>query len=402
MSKRRSVTVLGATGSVGETTADLLAEAPDRFDVVALTGNANAAGMIAQAKRLRPEFVAMADPAAAAAVREGVAGTGITVGAGNDAIMDAAQMPADWVMAAIVGAAGLAPTLAAVRQGATVALANKEALVCAGHLFTEAMKSAGGRLLPVDSEHNAIFQVFDFERPETVSRIILTASGGPFRTWTREQMHAANLKEALNHPNWDMGAKITIDSATMFNKGLELIEASHLFPVPADLIDVLVHPQSIIHSLVEYRDGSTLAQLGLPDMRTPVAVTLYWPDRAACAQERLNLAEIGQLSFEAPDEDRFPALRLARAALSAGGTAPAVLNAANEVAVGAFLAEEIGFLDIASVVETCLAAEPVVPLSELSIVWAADKAARQTAQRIIARRRSSVVMAQSATSKGVA
>ena len=398
MSDVRKVTVLGATGSVGKTTAELLAEAPERFEVVALTGNRNAAVMIAQAKRLQPKFIAMADPTASAVVAKALAGTGIVVGAGDEAVLAAAEMHADWVMAAIVGAAGLAPTLAAVKHGATVALANKESLVCAGHLFTEATRAAGGRLLPVDSEHNAIFQVFDFDRPETVARIILTASGGPFRTWTKAEMQAACLKEALNHPNWDMGAKITIDSATMFNKGLELIEASHLFPVPPAQIEVLVHPQSIIHSMVEYRDGSTLAQLGLPDMRTPVAVTLYWPDRAACAQERLNLAQIGQLTFEAPDDERFPALRLARAALDAGGTAPAVLNAANEVAVGAFLAEEIGFLDIASVVETCLDIEPVVTLSDLPTVWAADRAARMTARKVIARKRTSVVMAHSASS----
>lgn len=388
MSERRRVSVLGATGSVGQTTAALLAEAPDRFEVVALTGNGNAAGMIAQARLLRPAFVAMADPIAAAAVADGLAGLNIKVGAGPEAVMEAAGIPADWVMAAIVGAAGLAPTLAAVEHGATVALANKESLVCAGHLFTEAMKAAGSRLLPVDSEHNAIFQVFDLERPETVERIILTASGGPFRTWTKAAMAKASRADALNHPNWNMGAKITIDSATMFNKGLELIEASHLFPISVDQIGVLVHPQSIIHSMVEYRDGSTLAQLGLPDMRTPVAVTLYWPDRAACAQERLNLAAIGQLTFEAPDEDRFPALRLARAALRAGGTAPAVLNAANEVAVGAFLDGRIGFLDIAGIVETCLELEPVAPLTDLPAVWEADRAARRTAERTIARRRS--------------
>ena len=398
MSDLRKVTVLGATGSVGQTTAELLAEAPERFEVIALTGNTNAAEMIAQARRLRPRFVAMADARAAATVTDALAGTGIEVGEGSEAIMAAAEMHADWVMAAIVGAAGLAPTLAAVNHGATVALANKESLVCAGHLFTEASKAAGGQLLPVDSEHNAIFQVFDFDRPETVDRIVITASGGPFRTWTKTQMQAASLKEALNHPNWDMGAKITIDSATMFNKGLELIEASHLFPVSADQIEVLVHPQSIIHSMVDYRDGSTLAQLGLPDMRTPVAVTLYWPDRAACAQERLNLAKIGQLTFEETDEDRFPALRLARAALQAGGTAPAVLNAANEVAVAAFLAGQIGFLDIASVVETCLDIEPVVPLSDLPTVWAADKAARMTAKKVIARQPTSVVMANRASS----
>ena len=398
MSERRTVTVLGATGSVGQTTAALLAEAPDQFDVLALTGNGNTAEMISQAHLLKPRFVAMAEGKAAAVVKEALSGTGIAVGAGAEAVMEAAAMEADWVMAAIVGAAGLAPTLAAVEHGATVALANKESLVCAGHLFTEATRKAGGRLLPVDSEHNAIFQVFEFDRPAAVDRIILTASGGPFRTWSKADMDRATRQDALQHPNWDMGAKITIDSATMFNKGLEYIEASHLFPVEPSQIEVLVHPQSIIHSMVEYRDGSTLAQLGLPDMRTPVAVTLYWPDRGTCAQERLNLAEVGQLTFEMPDNDRFPALRLARQSLETGGTAPTVLNAANEVAVSAFLRDEIGFLDIASIVESCLAVEPAVPLSDLSTVWSADKAARQTTRHIIERKRTHYMASQSAIS----
>jgi 1-deoxy-D-xylulose-5-phosphate reductoisomerase len=385
MTDVRTVSVLGATGSVGKTTCDLLAEHPERFRVASLTGNANAGAMIPLALELRPTFIAMADPIAAAVVRDALAGTSIEVGSGASAVMAAAEISADWIMAAIVGAAGLAPTLAAARQGATVALANKESLVCAGHLFTEVTKAAGGCLLPVDSEHNAIFQVFDFARPESVARIILTASGGPFRTWTREEMAKARPSQALRHPNWDMGAKITIDSATMFNKGLELIEASHLFPVSAEQIEVLVHPQSIIHSMVDYRDGSTLAQLGLPDMRTPVAVSLFWPERASNAPDRLDLAQIGELTFEAPDEGRFPALRLARAALEAGGTAPATLNAANEVAVTAYLANRIGFLDIAGVVEGCLELLAVEPLDDLDTVWAADKQARLAATKLVAR-----------------
>jgi 1-deoxy-D-xylulose-5-phosphate reductoisomerase len=386
MSSTRTITILGATGSVGQTTCALLTETPERFSVIALTGNRNAAMMIELARLVHPEFIAMADAKAAATVRDALVGTSIKVASGDEAVMEAAQRPADWIMAAIVGAAGLAPTLAAVRQGATVALANKESLVCAGHLFTEASKAAGGRLLPADSEHNAIFQVLDFERPETIDRIVLTASGGPFRTWSTAQMAQATRANALKHPNWEMGAKITIDSATMFNKGLEMIEASHLFPVSPDQIDVVVHPQSIIHSMVDYRDGSTLAQLGLPDMRTPLAVCLYWPDRAGTSPHKLDLAKIGQLTFEAPDEDRFPALRLAREAMNRGGTAPAVMNAANEIAVKAFLEEQISLLDIADVVEACLLTQPIVPLTDLETVWAADKATRAAAEHYIARR----------------
>ncbi len=385
MSDPRSISVLGATGSVGETTCALLAEAPDRFRVEALTGNCNAAAMIPWARRLRPSFVAMADLAAAAIVREALSDLPIEVAGGNAAVLAAAERPADWVMAAIVGAAGLAPTLAAVQRGATVALANKESLVCAGHLLTTAAKAAGGRLLPVDSEHNAIFQVFDQTRPEGVERIILTASGGPFRTWSEAKMRHVTPAQALRHPNWDMGVKISIDSATMFNKGLELIEAGHLFAMPQERIDVVVHPQSIVHSLVAYRDGSVLAQLGLPDMRTPIAVTLYWPERAACAVDHLDLTRMGDLTFEAPDLVRFPALRLAREAMRLGGTAPAVLNAANEAAVQAFLAEEIGFLDIAAIVAICLERIPAVPLDSLSTLWEVDRASRAAALDAIGR-----------------
>lgn len=379
MSKPRNVTVLGATGSVGQTTAALLADAPERFRVEALTGNHNVAEMVRQARLLRPSFIAMADAKAAAAVREALTGLPVEVAAGDAAVLAAAERPADWVMAAIVGAAGLAPTLAAARRGATIALANKESLVCAGHLLTTITKAAGGRLLPVDSEHNAIFQVFDDRQSESVERIILTASGGPFRTWSAAQMRAATPGQALQHPNWDMGAKITIDSATMFNKGLELIEAGHLFAMPHDKIDVVVHPQSIVHSLVSYKDGSVLAQLGLPDMRTPVAVTLYWPERANCAVEHLDLTRMGSLTFEAPDTERFPALRLAREAMQIGGTAPAVLNAANEVAVQAFLTNEIGFLDIAAVVEHCLDQAPTLPLDSLDVLWEVDRTTRAIA-----------------------
>ena len=390
MTVPKKVSILGATGSVGQTTRHLVAEYREQFEVVALAGNQNAALMIETALDLRPTFVAMADAKAARQVMDGLAGTGIEVGYGSAAVLEAAQRPADWIMAAIVGAAGLAPTLTAVRQGVTVALANKESLVCAGVLFTEECKRSGGCLLPVDSEHNAIFQVFDFQSPESVERIILTASGGPFRSSTLDEMAKATVVDALKHPNWDMGSKITIDSATMFNKGLELIEASFLFPVKHSAIDIVVHPQSIIHSLVDYKDGSTLAQLGVPDMRTPVAVALFWPKRATSTPDRLNLATVGTLTFEKPDEERFPAIRLSREALAQGGTAPVILNAANEVAVSAFLASEIGFLDIAGVVEDCLSVEPIAALEDLDTVWSADNSARRAAEKLVARRQYSI------------
>ena len=390
MTVPKKVSILGATGSVGQTTRHLVAEYREQFEVVALAGNQNAALMIETALDLRPTFVAMADAKAARQVMDGLAGTGIEVGYGSAAVLEAAQRPADWIMAAIVGAAGLAPTLTAVRQGVTVALANKESLVCAGVLFTEECKRSGGCLLPVDSEHNAIFQVFDFQSPESVERIILTASGGPFRSSTLGEMAKATVVDALKHPNWDMGSKITIDSATMFNKGLELIEASFLFPVKHSAIDIVVHPQSIIHSLVDCKDGSTLAQLGVPDMRTPVAVALFWPKRATSTPDRLNLASVGTLTFEKPDEERFPAIRLSREALAQGGTAPVILNAANEVAVSAFLASEIGFLDIAGVVEDCLSVEPIAALEDLDTVWSADNSARRAAEKLVARRQYSI------------
>jgi len=380
ISNQRSVTVLGATGSVGQATCALLAEAPDRFRVEALTGGRNAYAMVTWSKALRPAFVAMADPDVAREVEDALLGMDTVVAAGDDAVAEAAERPAEWVMAAIAGAAGLRPTLAAAERGAMVALANKESLVCAGHLLTAAVSKAGGRLLPVDSEHNAIFQVLDFARADSVARIILTASGGPFRTWSKAAMASVEPEQALKHPNWDMGAKISIDSATMFNKGLELIEASHLFPVDHDRLEVVVHPQSIVHSLVDYHDGSMLAQLGLPDMRTPISVTLYWPERAGTALERLDLIAMADLTFEAPDEDRFPALRLARQAMLAGGTAPAVLNAANEVAVAAFLRKRIGFLDIPAIVEHCLNAIPIAPLPDLASLWQIDAYTRRRAE----------------------
>lgn len=375
----RSVTVLGSTGSVGTNTVELLAAYPDRYRVEALVANGNIAKLVEQVRQLRPLLAVTADANRYAELKEALAGTGTEVAAGPQAVVEAAARPADWVMASIVGAAGLAPTLAAIRRGATVAFANKEVLVCAGELVMAEVRRHGATLLPVDSEHSAIFQVFDEARRDAVTRLILTASGGPFRQWDRARMAAVTPAQACAHPNWSMGAKISVDSATMMNKGLELIEAHHLFAIPEDRIEVLVHPQSVIHSLVEYVDGSVLAQLGTPDMRTPIAVALAWPERIATPGDRLDLIRAGRLDFESPDPARFPALTLTREALRTGGTAPTVLNAANEVAVAAFLQGHIGFLDIERVVERTLAAQPRGPLASLADVEAADQAARRHA-----------------------
>ena len=381
----RRVSVLGSTGSVGQNTIALISNeqsAGRAYAIEALTAHTNVALLVEQAKHLSPNVVAIGDENLYGALAETLAGTGIEVTAGEAALTEAAGRPADWVMAAIVGAAGLNPTLAAIRQGATVALANKEVLVCAGDLVMQEVAAGAGTLLPVDSEHNAIFQVFDFDHPETVDRIILTASGGPFREFDRARMASVKPEEAVAHPTWDMGAKISIDSATMMNKGLELIEAHHLFRMPEDRIDILLHPQSVVHSLVSYVDGSVLAQLGAPDMRTPISVTLAWPDRLEFGAERLDLASIASLTFEPTDPDRFPALRLARQALQTGGTAPTILNAANEVAVVEFMARRIGFLDIARVVEETLTELPVAALRSLDDVFETDTVARRTAKRV--------------------
>src|SRR5690606_5603624 len=339
-------------------TLDLLSRGQEKGQekphIVALTANCNAELLIEQARAFEPDLAVIADQRYYQQVRDALAGTRTEVATGDAAVREAAARPADWVMAGIVGAAGLAPTLEAVRQGATVALANKECLVCAGALFMQEVVSSSATLLPVDSEHNAVFQVFDFDRADAVEKIILTASGGPFRTFTRDDMRAVTPVEAVRHPNWTMGAKISVDSATMMNKGLELIEAACLFPIPAERIDILVHAQSVVHGLVQYNDGSLLAQLGSPDMRTPIAYALAWPERMSAPCERLDLAAIGRLTFEAPDMVRFPAIRLAREALQCGGTAPTLLNAANEVAVESFLSGRIGFLDIAGIVEDTL------------------------------------------------
>jgi len=386
VSAPRRITVLGSTGSVGTSTLDLVGRNPERFAVAVLVAHRRLDLLIDQALRFRPDFVASADPAALPALRDALAPHGIAVGAGPSAVIEAAERPSDLVMAAIVGAAGLAPTLAAVRRGTVVALANKEALVCAGDIVTAAVAAHGATLLPVDSEHNAIFQVFDEALRERVARLILTASGGPFRSAEREVMARATPAEAVAHPNWSMGAKISVDSATMMNKGLELIEAHHLFAMPEERIDILVHPQSVIHSLVEYVDGSVLAQLGSPDMRVPIAHALAWPDRMETPVARLDLAQIARLTFEPPDSQRFPALSLARHALKCGGAAPTILNAANEVAVAAFLAQRIGFLDIAATVERVLeACDGHFSAGDLEAIMAADGAARAAAEGIVAR-----------------
>jgi 1-deoxy-D-xylulose-5-phosphate reductoisomerase len=381
----RRITILGATGSVGKSTLDLVDRNPGSFAVEALTAHSRVDELVEQARRLKPRFAAIGDPAGYAALKEGLAGTGIETGAGPEAVIEAAARPADWVMAAIVGAAGLAPTLAAVRAGRVVALANKECLVCAGAVVMAEVKAHGATLLPVDSEHNAIFQVFDFARAEAVERIILTASGGPFRCMDRKAMERVTPAQAVAHPNWSMGAKISVDSATMMNKGLEVIEAFHLFPVGEDRIDVVIHPQSVVHSMVAYVDGSVLAQLGSPDMRTPIAYALGWPARMTAPAQRLDLAALGTLTFERPDPERFPALRLAREALQAGGGAPTILNAANEVAVAGFLAGRLGFLDIASVVDEVMQMLPSPLIASLDDVLALDGDARRRATAAMGR-----------------
>lgn len=384
----RKVTVLGSTGSVGVSTLNLFEQAAAEVEVVALVAGRNADKLAEQALRWRPQIAVIEDEAALPQLRERLAGSGVAAAAGSAAVIEAATRESQWVMSAIVGFAGLAPTLAAARTGAVVALANKESLICAGPELLRTAKRAGGAVIPVDSEHSAIFQVFEPQNAGQVSRLILTASGGPFRGWSREQMAAATPEQALAHPNWSMGAKISVDSATMMNKGLEVIEAAYLFAMPPERVDVLIHPQSIVHSLVEYADGSTLAQLGPPDMRTPIACAYAWPDRLPWPAERLDLARIGQLTFEAPDPERFPALAIAKSALEAGGVAPAVMNAADEVAVAAFLQRRIGFLDIARVVAETLERMDVEGWGRrgegdvLETARAADATARRVAEEV--------------------
>ncbi len=383
LSSPRKVSIFGSTGSVGVSTLQLIDQTPDKFDVEVLTANENFSLLAKQARQFEARRVVIGNDACYSDLKEALADTEIEVLAGRQALIDAASLEVDWVMAAIVGAAGLAPTLAAIRTGALIALANKESLVCGGDLVLEDVRKYGASLLPVDSEHNAIFQVLDFNQVDNLERLVLTASGGPFLDLTYGQMKDVSINQALAHPNWDMGAKISIDSATMMNKGLELIEAEHLFPVSEERIDILVHPQSIIHSMVEYRDGSMLAQMGSPDMRTPISYALGWPDRHGFEAERLDLATIGSLTFLNPDPVKFPALRLAREALKTGNSAPATLNAANEVAVQGFLQGQIKFLDIASVVEETLSNAPLVKFSSVEDIFENDRQGRGIAKTIM-------------------
>lgn len=381
--QRKSVSILGATGSVGGSTVDLLLANPDRFSVVALTGGRNVARLAELAHALNPAFVAIADPDCYADLKSALSGTGIEIAAGDAAVCEAASRPSDWVMAAIVGCAGLLPTLTAVRRGATVALANKECLVSAGDIMMREVEASGATLLPVDSEHNAIFQVFEQHRRKSVEKIVLTASGGPFRDATLAEMALKTPEEAVAHPQWSMGSKISVDSATMMNKGLEVIEAAHLFDMHVDRIEVLVHPQSIIHSLVAYTDGSVLAQLGTPDMRTPISYALAWPERMETDVRKLDLAELTKLTFFAPDMERFPALVLAREALRTGGAQPAILNAANEIAVEAFLGGRLSFTGIAEHVGDVLATVNAASPQTIDDVIALDLEARARALELI-------------------
>jgi 1-deoxy-D-xylulose-5-phosphate reductoisomerase len=388
----RKLAVLGATGSIGASTLDVAARHPDRFRVTALAAHRSVEAMTALCARFRPELAVMADAGAARALAQALAAAGATtqVAAGPDALVEAAAGDhCDTVVAAIVGAAGLASTLAAARAGKRLLLANKEAIVMAGPLFCAALAEGGGELLPIDSEHNAVFQCLPGGRPELaqagVRRIVLTASGGPFRGWHAEQLATVTPDMACAHPNWRMGRKISVDSATLMNKGLEVIEAHFLFGAQSGAIEVLVHPQSIVHSLVEYVDGSVLAQLGNPDMRTALAQALAWPDRIEAGVAPLDLIALARLEFEAPDRATFRCLDLARQALDAGGTAPAVLNAANEEAVAAFLDGRVPFPAIADVVERCLAESTVEAVAGLDALIDSDLTARRLAQRIIAR-----------------
>jgi len=390
----RRLTVLGSTGSIGLSTLDVVAHARERygdhaFPIEALTAQTNVEILADQVRRFRPRFAAVADPARYGELKAVLAGEQVELGAGPEAILEAAGRPSDVVMVAIVGAAALEPTLAAARRGATIALANKECVVAAGDVFRSTLTASRATVVPVDSEHNAAFQLLDFGQSHAIDRVTLTASGGPFREWPRERMRHATPEQAVAHPNWSMGAKISVDSATLMNKGLELIEANVLFALRAENLGVIVHPQSVVHCLVSYADGSTLAHLSAPDMRTPIAHALAWPTRIAAPSLRLDLAHARQLTFEEPDPERFPCLRLARECLDAGGLKPTVLNAANEVAVGAFLERKIGFLDIASVIEDTLVSQGNggwAKADDLAAILAADAEARTTASRFCRRR----------------
>ena len=381
---KRRIAILGATGSIGKSTLDLVERSPEKFEIVALTARTDVDALADAALRTRAKLAAIADESCFGALKEKLEGTVCRPAAGANGLAEAATGDADLVMAAIVGCAGLVPTMAAIDAGKTVALANKEALVTAGRLMTDAASRSGAKLLPVDSEHNAIFQCLAGSSVDQVSRLVLTASGGPFREMPLERMRTATPAEAVAHPRWSMGAKISVDSATLMNKGLELIEAHHLFGLPSERIDVVVHPQSIVHSLVEFVDGSLLAQLGTADMRIPIAYTLAWPERMETPAQRLSLADIGRLDFERPDLERFPALRLAREALEQGGAAPIVLNAANEIAVEAFLNGRIGFCDISRTVGESLAQATDAAPQSVEEVVALDREIRERASALLA------------------
>ncbi|MEM7499149.1 MAG: 1-deoxy-D-xylulose-5-phosphate reductoisomerase [Pseudomonadota bacterium] len=386
MDKRR-ISILGVTGSIGQSTLSVIESlGPQRFETVAVTGNGNIRGIAEAAKRLGAEIAVTADPARLEDLRAALGNSGIEAAAGQEALVEAASRPVDLIMSAIVGAAGLRPTLAAVRQGATIALANKECLVAAGPVFLAEIARSGATLLPVDSEHNAIFQLVAAERDCPIERLILTASGGPFRTLGLEEMGAVTVEQAVAHPNWSMGARISIDSASMFNKALEMIEAWHLFGVTPAEIEVIVHPQSIIHSMIGFRDGSILAHLGPPDMRVAIAHAVAHPGRAALPVERLDFAKLARLDFEAPDPARFPALRLAREAMEAGGQAPCVMNGAREVALDAFIGGRIGFLDMAALTAEAMGALDDLPAAtDLDDVFAADAEARRVGAELLPR-----------------
>jgi 1-deoxy-D-xylulose-5-phosphate reductoisomerase len=378
----RSVTILGSSGSVGSNTVDLLQNNRDDFFVEALVAHKNVHKLIEQSLLLNPKFAVIADPSLYDVLKVGLSGTTIEIAAGEEAVLEAAQRPSDWVMSAIVGAAGLKPTLEAIKRGCVIGLANKETLVSAGLFVMAEVKKHKATLIPVDSEHSAIYQIFDFEQKNTIEKIILTASGGPFRKASYEEMKSATPEQAVAHPNWSMGAKISVDSASMMNKGLELIEAYHLFDLPEDQIDILVHPQSVIHSMVTYIDGSVLAQLGTPDMRTPIAYALGWPKRMSAPCKKLNFTETKTLTFEAPDPLRFPALRLAREALREGGGVPTIFNAANEVAVELFLNRKIGFLQIPVLVEKTIEKMHHGEILTLEAILTLDQEARKLARNI--------------------
>lgn len=381
--EHKEITILGSTGSIGSNTLDLIGRDPEKYSVNALTANNNVDALAKQAIAHNAKMAVIADEDEYSNLKEALQGHKIIAAAGSDALNEAADMSADWVMSSIVGAAGLRPTLTAIRRGATIALANKECLVCAGEFMMQQVEDSGATILPVDSEHNAIFQIFDFDEPEKVEKVTLTASGGPF--WNKDivEMHDITPEQAIKHPNWSMGAKISVDSATMMNKGLELIEAYYLFPIDKEQLDIIIHPESIIHSMVSYIDGSVLAQLGTPDMRTPISYTLGWPHRINTPSKKLDLTDIGQLNFIRPDKVKFPSINITREVLQKGGSAPTILNASNEIAVEAFLEGRISFLDITKVVEKTLETIKVHQMTCLNDVHEVDENARKVSSEIV-------------------